>query len=375
MKPLHFLLIPLLGSCVHLGALQEHAYSYEPLAPNYSPNHNPDFEYHEPDGTTSQDFQRFLAYLSTQTRGRERERTLRLFVQHTSITCRQAVSILHITPLEKERLSLLRILAPSIEDMHNAYEILAHFSSKRHQAQRILEINGPLSRRPVYRPQPDYPHYSPYRGTMSPYDFDRFLQDIANESFNNGKERLLQHAVRHNRFTCQQVALILRTNDFDSHRNAQLRILAPYIADPQNAHIILNAYEFSSHRNDARRILENATRPHTHPHPYRPFIDSRLQYPMNDDDFAELVRSFEKATFGSDKENIIKTAVRHNYFTCAQVAKILSFFSFDNDRVKQFRLLAPRIVDPQNNHTLFSAFSFTSSRDEAKQILEEAQHK
>lgn len=332
-------------------------------------------EYNVPQNANNYEFQRFLSYLSTQTRGREREKALRLFVQHSSITCRQAASILRLSPLERERLSLLRILAPAIKDMRNAYEILMLFPEEQRQAQRILEINGPLPQRPIYPPQPNYNPYSEYTGAMASYDFDRFLREISNEDFSNGKERLLNNAVRRNRFTCQQVALILRTNDFDSDRNKQLRIVAPYIVDPQNAHIILNAYEFATYRNDAQRILEDVTRPRTSPNIERPFLNPRLQFPMADNEFSELVRSIENATFDSDKSNVIKAAVRYNYFTCDQVAKILSFISFDNERLKQFRLLAPRITNPQNSYTIFSAFSFTSSRDEAKRILEEVQQR
>lgn len=346
----------------------EQAYNYS--APQYPPT---DYEYRAQQGSNNYEFQRFLSYLSTQTRGRDREKTLRLFVRHSSLTCQQAASILRLTPLEKERLNLLRILAPAIEDMRNAHEILVFFPEKRRQAQRILEFNGPLPQRPVYRPQPGYDHRPQYPGAMSPYDFDRFLKSISDEDFSNRKERLLQNAVRHNRFTCQQVALILRTNDFDSNRNKQLRIVAPAIVDPQNSHLILNAYEFSSGRNDAQRILEDAHRPRTSENIARPFLNPRLQFPMDDNDFAAFARSLEEATFDSDKVNLIKSAIQHNFFTCEQVGKILSFFSFDSERIKQFRLLAPRITNPQNSFTLFSAFTFSSSRDEAKRILEEAQ--
>lgn len=214
----------------------EQAYNYS--APQYPPT---DYEYRAQQGSNNYEFQRFLSYLSTQTRGRDREKTLRLFVRHSSLTCQQAASILRLTPLEKERLDLLRILAPAI-------------------------------------------------------------------------------------------------------------------VDPQNSHLILNAYEFSSGRNDAQRILEDAHRPRTSENIARPFLNPRLQFPMDDNDFAAFARSLEEATFDSDKVNLIKSAIQHNFFTCEQVGKILSFLLF-RQRAHQ-AIPPPRAPHHQSSKQLHPLLGF-----------------
>ena len=57
-------------------------------------------------------------------------------------------------------------------------------------------------------------------------------------------------------FTAVQVRSLVETLWFSDGRIEALRILAPRLADPQNASVVYGAFPFSSDRRRAQRILE-----------------------------------------------------------------------------------------------------------------------
>ena len=86
--------------------------------------------------------------------------------------------------------------------------------------------------------------------------------------------------------------------------------------------------------------------------------------------FEKLISQLKEASFADDKLNIISTAAHNNFFTASQVKRILGTFSFSEGKLKALRLLKHRIVDRNNLFIIYSAFTFSSDKEKAKEILE-----
>ena len=78
----------------------------------------------------------------------------------------------------------------------------------------------------------------------------------------------------------------------------------------------------------------------------------------------------KEATFDANKMALIDVAVLGCYFTCDQCAKLINMFSFSDKQLRALKMMAPRIVDPQNGYTIYQVFKFSSDKDEAARILQ-----
>ena len=85
--------------------------------------------------------------------------------------------------------------------------------------------------------------------------------------------------------------------------------------------------------------------------------------------FGILRGKIQRAGFDSTKYDLIEVACLGCYFACQQTADIMRLFSFDDERLKVLRLMAPRIVDVQNAATIYCLFTFDSDKDKAADII------
>ncbi|RRD78404.1 DUF4476 domain-containing protein [Alloprevotella sp. OH1205_COT-284] len=91
--------------------------------------------------------------------------------------------------------------------------------------------------------------------------------------------------------------------------------------------------------------------------------------------FSELLNAVKKESFSDERLRILKSAVKEMTFSAAEVAEILKTENFDSDRIKLLRFLAPSIVDYRQSHEILSAFTFSTSREEAESILENSRER
>lgn len=103
----------------------------------------------------------------------------------------------------------------------------------------------------------------------------------------------------------------------------------------------------------------------------RPYPGYRNRiYPLSDDEFSIVYKRMKEATFDDNKMALIDVATLGCYFTCAQCAKLINMFSFSDKQLRALKMMAPRIVDPQNGYTIYQVFKFSSDKDEAARILQ-----
>lgn len=93
-------------------------------------------------------------------------------------------------------------------------------------------------------------------------------------------------------------------------------------------------------------------------------------YQLSERDFSIVYNRVRNASFDDNKMALIEVATLGCYFTCAQCAKLIGMFSFSDKQLRALRMMAPRIVDPQNGYTIYQVFRFSSDKDEAARILQ-----
>ena len=102
------------------------------------------------------------------------------------------------------------------------------------------------------------------------------------------------------------------------------------------------------------------------PSPYR----FPLSYRLNDKEFSLLYGKVKAVSFDDDKYVLLEVASIRCYYTCAQCAKLMKLFSFDDSKLKALRIMASHIVDPQNVYVITETMSFSDSKDRALKLLQ-----
>lgn len=92
-------------------------------------------------------------------------------------------------------------------------------------------------------------------------------------------------------------------------------------------------------------------------------------YCLDDASFSKFYNKVRNATFDNEKFDLIEVASLGCWYSCAQTACMMRLFTFDDDRMKVLRLMASRIVDPQNSADIYRLFDFESEKAKVGEIL------
>ena len=77
-----------------------------------------------------------------------------------------------------------------------------------------------------------------------------------------------------------------------------------------------------------------------------------------------------KESFSDGKLDMIEVASLGCFYSCRQCVEILGIFSFDSDKLKALKFLAPRIIDQRNNYSIIKSFTFSSDQEKAAAIIQ-----
>jgi hypothetical protein len=90
---------------------------------------------------------------------------------------------------------------------------------------------------------------------------------------------------------------------------------------------------------------------------------------MSPVEFMQLKKSVESANFETSKLQVAKQALSHNEFTSAQVADLMTSFSFESTRLDFAKMAYSKVVDKKNYHVVNNSFSYSSSIQELTQYM------
>ena len=92
-------------------------------------------------------------------------------------------------------------------------------------------------------------------------------------------------------------------------------------------------------------------------------------YCLDDASFSILYNKVKNASFDYNKFDLLQVASLGCYYSCAQTARIMRIFTFGDKQLKVLRMMAPRIVDPQNATDIYNVLTFDSEKSEAGEII------
>lgn len=90
---------------------------------------------------------------------------------------------------------------------------------------------------------------------------------------------------------------------------------------------------------------------------------------MSDAEFEAFYRKVKAEIFSDDQRDMIRALSKSKRLTCHQCGQLLTFFSFDDDKMAAFRWFAPHLVDKENYREIQKQFDFSFGRDEVKKTL------
>ena len=105
------------------------------------------------------------------------------------------------------------------------------------------------------------------------------------------------------------------------------------------------------------------------PPAYNSCMHVGYSYCLDDASFSKFYNKVRNATFDNEKFDLIEVASLGCWYSCAQTARMMRLFTFDDDRMKVLRLMASRIVDPQNSADIYRLFDFESEKAKVGEIL------
>lgn len=92
-------------------------------------------------------------------------------------------------------------------------------------------------------------------------------------------------------------------------------------------------------------------------------------YCLDDASFSILYNKVKNASFDDNKFDLLQVASLGCYYSCAQTARMMRIFTFGDKQLKVLRMMAPRIVDPQNATDIYNVLTFDSEKSEAGEIM------
>ena len=196
--------------------------------------------------------------------------------------------------------------------------------------------------------------------------FSQFIRDIQSKPFDEDKFRLIRDVAQRNYFTTEQTIRVLRLFSWDDEKFKVLRILAPRIRDSFNAHRIIDLFSWDDDKARARKILQSC--PPSVPIPPGGGY-GREESRRAEEGFDEFIRDIQRKPFDEDKFRLIRDVAQRNYFTTEQTIRVLSLFSWDDEKFKVLTILAPRIRDSFNAHRIVDLFTWDDDKARARKIL------
>lgn len=91
--------------------------------------------------------------------------------------------------------------------------------------------------------------------------------------------------------------------------------------------------------------------------------------PMSDNRFEEFYNQVKSSIFKSEQMKLIHTGVKDRRFTCKQCARMMSLFTFDDDKFKVIKIFAPYLTDKENYDIITDNFLLSSDRKKALKAL------
>jgi hypothetical protein len=247
--------------------------------------------------------------------------------------------------------------------------------------------------------------------TINDKRYQDLLTRMKDASFTDNRDTLLKTSVTSFAFTSNQVLALVSTYTFESDRVNGVAILKDNILDVQNKVTIINGFNSADNKKKVTDLLAAVVSCKTEgvaPEKF-PIITLPYKDQWNQTDIEALVKAINKAPFSDRKLQIAEDALTSTSriltsdqacflyesftysadmlaltefvkdrivgLTCDQVISILNRFSFQNDKLDALRAFKHNIIDVENKLNIVDSFTYISTKDEARKILDDLKPK
>ena len=90
---------------------------------------------------------------------------------------------------------------------------------------------------------------------------------------------------------------------------------------------------------------------------------------MRGADFKKFYKYVKETSFDKNRLQLVEIAAFGSYFSSEQCYKLLSLFSFDDNKLAAIKIMEPRMIDSRYYEKILKQFSFSSNREKAAAIL------
>lgn len=108
------------------------------------------------------------------------------------------------------------------------------------------------------------------------------------------------------------------------------------------------------------------------PYPPHPNGHGRPSRAVNEREFQQLYNKVKQKPFKDDQLELLEMGVSNKYFTCKQCVRLMSIYTFDDDKLEVLNIVAPQIIDFENQEEIIKSLSFISSEEKAEKRLRRA---
>lgn len=91
---------------------------------------------------------------------------------------------------------------------------------------------------------------------------------------------------------------------------------------------------------------------------------------MNPTDFERLYNKVKQKPFKDDQMELLSVGVADRYFTCHQVARLLSIFTWDDEKMEVLNMILPRITDKENSEVIVKKMDSLFKQDDVRKMLD-----
>ena len=158
----------------------------------------------------------------------------------------------------------------------------------------------PVTAYPPIGTYPPYPESQGYPQRPQSW-FDLLYRQVKEKPFKDDRLKLLQDAACRYRFTCSEVAELLKLFNFDDERLEALEILQPAISDYRNSDSIIDSMTFISGEKKAKEILARRYQP---------------QRSSTDKEIDVIYNKVKKAFPSSEQLATLRREVQNKRLTC-----------------------------------------------------------
>ena len=108
---------------------------------------------------------------------------------------------------------------------------------------------------------------------------------------------------------------------------------------------------------------------HTPPYAIYPNAPMYYDYCLDETSFVKLYNKVKNTSFDDNKFDLLEVASLGCFYSCNQVARMMSIFTFGDKQLKVLSMMASHIVDPQNAIAIYNVLTIDSEKAKAVEIL------